>query len=411
MDEIDALCNALRKKDRIIVSNRSLSPLIVVALCRRKQRRHTQDYQLSYEIMNSNYYCIIMSGGVGSRFWPQSSKKNPKQFIDFFGTGRSLLQSTYDRFARFIPNENIYIVTHIDYLSHTLKQLPQINPEQVLCEPNRRNTAPCIAYASYRIRQKNPDACMVVAASDHLILDDELFRRSVTSVLDFVAHDDHLVTLGIKPSRPETGYGYIQMGGSYDEGFINVKTFTEKPNAEMAQLFVDSGEFLWNSGMFVWNSKAITTAFETYLPDIAALFNRDVSIYGTPDEESYIREVYDYCPAISIDYALMEKADNVLVYPSDFGWADLGTWGSLYELSEKDDQDNATPGGTRALFYEAKNNIVHLDNDKQVAVIQGIEDCIISQKGNVLLICRKDEEQRIKSFVLDAALAWGDEYV
>lgn len=352
-----------------------------------------------------------MSGGIGSRFWPQSRKDHPKQFIDFFGTGKTLLQSTYDRFRQFIPQENIYIVTHKRYLEKTQEQLPDLNPLQILCEPNRRNTAPCIAYGAYYIRKQNPQASIVVAASDHLILNESLFCDSVSKALQFVANSDYLLTLGIRPSRPETGYGYIQTGQPHNSDLLKVKTFTEKPNAEMAQMFVDSGEFLWNSGMFVFNSNTITAAFEKYLPDIASLFGSNMVNYGTPQEEEFVRELYGYCPSISIDYGIMEKADNVLVQPVDFGWADLGTWGSLYELSEKEELGNATPNGTKALFYEAHRNLVCLDNPNQIAILQGINDCIVSQKENVLLICKKEEEQRIKSFVVDAGLAFGENYV
>lgn len=359
----------------------------------------------------SNNYCIIMSGGIGSRFWPLSREDNPKQFLDFFGTGRSLLQSTYDRFSRFIPSENIFIVTHQRYVEKTLEQLPEICPKHVLAEPNRRNTAPCIAYVSYYIQKLNPNANVVVAASDHMILNEELFAQSISNALQFVSSNNCLLTLGIKPSRPETGYGYIQVGEQITENFLKVKTFTEKPDAEMAQVFLDSGEFLWNSGMFVWNISTIVEAFEKYLPDVAKLLGARPDVYGTEEEAEFIRLAYSFCPNISIDYGIMEKASNVLVYPTSFGWADLGTWGSLYELCPHDNQANAVSGDTKALFYEASNNMLSIEHPNILAVVQGIDDCIITQSKNVLLICKKDHEQRIKSFVMDVGLKFGEDYI
>lgn len=358
-----------------------------------------------------NNYCIIMSGGIGSRFWPMSREDHPKQFLDFFGTGRSLLQATYDRFVRFIPAENIYIVTHQRYVEKTREQLPEMDPRQILAEPNRRNTAPCIAYVSYYIQKQNPQANIVVAASDHMIINEELFARSITHALQYASEHNCLLTLGIKPSRPETGYGYIQMGEKVTDEFIKVKTFTEKPDAEMAQVFIDSGEFLWNSGMFVWSVRSITEAFEKYLPDISKLFGARPDVYGTEEENEFIRLAYAFCPNISIDYGIMEKAGNVLVYPTSFGWADLGTWGSLYELYDHDPQMNAVTTETKALFYEASNNLVSIENPETLAVIQGIDDCIITQSKNVLLICKKDHEQRIKSFVMDVGLKYGEKYI
>lgn len=358
----------------------------------------------------NHQYCIIMSGGIGSRFWPLSRHSHPKQFVDFFGTGRTLLQSTYDRFARFIPKDHIYIVTHESYKAKTMEQLPELDPKQILSEPKRRNTAPCIAYASFYIKQRDPEACIAVTASDHVVLNEEQFEHDLSAALRFVSQENYLITLGIKPTRAETGYGYIQMSDVTHGDFIKVKTFTEKPNAEMAQVFLDSGEFLWNSGMFVWNVATITAAFEKYMPEMAKLFDGKPGVYNTDKEKEFIEKVYTYCTAISIDYAIMEKADNVLVYPSGFGWADLGTWGSYYEISPKDSHENATPLHTRASFYDAKRNIVSLDNPQKIAVIQGIDDCIIAQKDNVLLVCKRSEEQRIKSFILDTGLSFGEEY-
>lgn len=354
-------------------------------------------------------YCVIMGGGIGSRFWPFSRESHPKQFLDFFGTGRSLLQMTYDRFARFIPRENILVVTNELYVDKVREQLPEIEPDQILREPTRRNTAPCIAYASYHIYARNLKANIIVAPSDHLILREDEFVRAASEALEFVADHEHLVTLGIRPSRPETGYGYIQMAEEKTGDFIRVKTFTEKPNAEMASIFLASGEFLWNSGMFVWNVESILAAFRKHLPEVTSSLENGLAHFNTPEERRFIDQAFPYCPSISIDFGVMEKADNVLVMPVDFGWADLGTWGSLYELAQKDDAGNASLK-TRTLFYEAERNIVTTDNPQKLVVVQGINDCIVAESGNVLLICRAEEEQRIKHFVADAALKYDKEY-
>ena len=282
-----------------------------------------------------------MAGGIGSRFWPFSRNNRPKQFLDFFGTGRSLLQMTFDRFSRLMPVENILIVSNILYRDLILEQLPEIKPSQVLLEPNRRNTAPCIAYAVNRIKSMTDKANIVVAPSDHLIMKEIDFIDAIKTGLDFVEKNDSLLTLGIKPSRPETGYGYIQI----DEGDTNlrkVKTFTEKPNAELAQIFFETGEFFWNSGIFLWNLQTIDHAFHSLLPEVALKFDGGKDVYNTADEQKFIDEMYATCPNISIDYGIMEKAANVHVLCSDFGWTDLGTWGSLYEMSEKDVDANVT---------------------------------------------------------------------
>lgn len=356
-------------------------------------------------------FCVIMGGGIGSRFWPFSRESHPKQFLDFFGTGRSLLQMTYDRFRKFIPEENILIVTNEKYVDKVQEQLPEIHPSQILPEPTRRNTAPCIGYASYHIYARNPKANIIVAPSDHLILNEQEFVRAASEALAFVDNHEHLVTLGIRPSRPETGYGYIQMAEERVGDFIRVKTFTEKPNLEMAKIFLSSGEFLWNSGMFVWNVSSILQAFRKYLPEVtSALEGGDgMAVFNTPKEREFIENAFPYCPSVSIDFGVMEKADNVLVMPVDFGWADLGTWGSLYELADKDEAGNASLK-TRSLFYEAEGNIVTTDDPNKLVVVQGVKDCIIAESNNVLLVCRKEEEQRIKHFVADATLKYDKEY-
>lgn len=346
-----------------------------------------------------------MGGGIGSRFWPFSREHKPKQFLDIFGTGRSLLRMTFDRFASFIPKENILVVTNETYSSQVLDQLPELRPDQVLLEPMRRNTAPCIAYACYHILARNPHANIVVSPSDHLILDEQAFATSIKRSLAYVDTHSELVTLGVRPSRPETGYGYIQLtaeeGKAHDD-FHRVKTFTEKPNREMAEVFVASGEFLWNSGMFVWNVQTIMSAFGQFLPDLCEVLGEGEGRYATDSEQTFIRDAFPRCQSISIDYGVMEKADNVTVLPVDFGWADLGTWGSVYDLKDKDEQHNVTLG-TNALYYEASGNIVSMDNPDGLVVIQGIDDCIVAQSEGVLMICRRDQEQRIKQFSGEAS--------
>ncbi len=354
-----------------------------------------------------NNYCIIMAGGVGSRFWPFSRNDRPKQFLDFFGTGRSLLQMTFDRFSHVVPSENILIVSNVIYKDLILEQLPEINSQQVLLEPNRRNTAPCIAYAINRIKAMTDKANIIVAPSDHLIVRELDFIETIKIGIDFIEKNDYLLTLGIKPSRPETGYGYIQI----DEGETNlrkVKTFTEKPNAELAQIFFETGEFYWNSGIFLWSLQTIDNAFNTLLPDVANRFNEGEKFFNTPDEQKFIDKMFPSCPNISIDYGIMEKAQNVYVLCSDFGWTDLGTWGSLYEMSPKDDSGNVSLK-CKSMLYESHNNIITLPSDK-LAVVQGLDDFIVAESDNVLLICKKDEEQRIRQFVNDVTLSFNGKY-
>ncbi len=368
---------------------------------------------------NLNNYCVIMAGGVGSRFWPFSREEKPKQFLDFFGTGRSLLQMTVDRFRPIVPIENMYIVTNVAYKQLIMEQIPDLKEVQILCEPARRNTAPCIAYATAHIRAlclkragltaKNQDwsrpemqANIVVAASDHLILEEEKFRQTILKAFDFVSKNNAICTLGMNPTRPETGYGYIQYLKNSEfriqnsEGIFPVKTFTEKPNLEMAKVFLESGDFLWNSGIFIWNLQTISEAFRYLLPAVADRFREGELLMGTEKEEDFIEQIFPKCPNISIDYGIMEKADNVYVIPSSFGWSDLGTWGSLYELSEKDEHRNVSLH-SETHYYDAEGNIVVLEPGK-VAIVQGVNDMIIVEEKGALLVCRKDQEQRIKEF-------------
>ncbi len=363
--------------------------------------------------MNKDNYCVIMAGGVGSRFWPMSKESKPKQFLDILGTGRSLLQMTFDRFVKICPAENIYLVTNAAYKEDILKQLPEISEEQVLLEPCRRNTAPCIAYANYRILNKNPKARIITAPSDHLIIKEDVFLKVAQKGLDFVSDKNALLTLGIKPGKPETGYGYIQVANDKPEKKLpnidRVKTFTEKPNKDLAKVFFESGEFYWNSGIFIWSLKSIMKAFKDHLPDVDALFKEGVGLYDTPKEASFIDDTYYSCQNISIDYGVMEKADNVYVYCTDFGWADLGTWGSLHEHLPVDEQGNSFRG-EKILAYKTKNSIVQMPKDK-LAIIQGLEDYIVVDADDILMIVRKEDEQDIKQFVNDVKYKFGEEYL
>ena len=376
---------------------------------------------------NQNNYCVIMAGGVGSRFWPYSRAEKPKQFLDFFGTGRSLLQMTIDRFRPIVPIENVFIVTNVAYKEIIKQQIPDLSEKQILCEPARRNTAPCIAYATAHIRalclrragltaasqdwsRPEMQANIVVAASDHLILEEEKFRQTILKAFDFVSKNNAIATLGMTPTRPETGYGYIQFvrdeldehsafSIQHSDGIYPVKTFTEKPNLEMAKVFLESGDFLWNSGIFIWNLQTISEAFRYLLPEVADRFREGELLMGTEKEEDFIEQIFPKCPNISIDYGIMEKADNVFVLPSSFGWSDLGTWGSLYDLSEKDEAKNVSLH-SKTKFYEAEGNIVVLESGKK-AIVQGVNDMIIAEEGGALLVCKKTDEQHIKNWILD----------
>ena len=369
-----------------------------------------------------NNYCVIMAGGVGSRFWPFSRNGKPKQFLDFFGTGRSLLQMTIDRFRPIVPIENILIVTNVMYRDLVLEQIPDMQSKQVLCEPARRNTAPCIAYAMARIKamvkaRGEKNANIVVAASDHLILQEDKFRETITKCFEFIVENDALLTLGMKPTRPETGYGYIQMEGAEAKELTvcKVKAFTEKPNLEVAKKFVESGDFMWNSGIFIWNLCSIESALQEHMPELAGKFllgenvvGADSSVFGTDKEDVFIQEMFPTCHSVSIDYGLMEHAKNVYVMPSDFGWSDLGTWGSLYELSEKDEADNVTLH-CDANYYDSHGNIVTLPHG-HLAVIHGLEDSIVAEANGVLLICKREDEQRIRQFYMDAEVKFEGKY-
>jgi mannose-1-phosphate guanylyltransferase len=353
-----------------------------------------------------------MAGGIGSRFWPMSRNVYPKQFLDILGTGKTLIQQTYDRLRKICPPENIYVVTNEAYVNLVLTQLPELTPAQVLGEPYRKNTAPCIAYASFKISAIDPDARIVVAPSDHVILDEAAFTKAIMKGLEFVSSVDSMLTLGIQPSRPDTGYGYIQFIDEkvQEENKISrVKTFTEKPNLEMANFFLKTGEFLWNAGIFVWNVRTIHKAIQEFLPELDALFREAASHFGASNEPEYIRKAYEQCTNISIDFGVMEKAKNVFVMSADFGWSDLGTYGSLYEHIKHDDQANAVVG-KNVMLYESRNCIINMPKDK-LAVIQGLDDYIVVESDNVLLICKKTDEQQIRQFVNDVKLNKGEKFV
>lgn len=358
----------------------------------------------------NNRYCVIMCGGVGSRFWPYSRVGRPKQFIDFFGTGRSLLQMSYDRIKGIVPDENILVVTNEVYAPQVLEHLPELKKEQMLLEPARRNTAPCIAWAAWHIKARNPQASIMVAPSDHLILKEDEFRKNILSGFEFVEKHDALLTLGIKPNRPETGYGYIQVGNASDtQGISKVKTFTEKPNLELAKVFIATGEFFWNSGMFLWSVDSIINAIRNNAPDIAEQFDSIAHDFGTPREMDSIKNYFESCPNISIDFAVMEKAPNVYVQCVNFGWNDLGTWSVLHDYSPKNRDGNVTQN-CKALLYDCKDNMIAVKRDKLV-VASGLKDYIVADADDVLLICPKCEEQRIRQYVNDVKASFGDKYL
>ena len=351
-----------------------------------------------------------MCGGIGSRFWPYSRADRPKQFIDFFGTGRSLLQMSYDRILPIVPKENIIIVTNDKYAPLVKEQLPDLDDSQILREPARRNTAPCIAWAACHIQALDPEASIIVTPSDHVITRELQFVESIKRGFEFVESCDSLLTLGIKPTRPETGYGYIQIGQPEADGINKVKTFTEKPDRDLAKVFVESGEFFWNSGIFLWSVGSILKALHEYAPDLMSVFERGRGIFGHPEEEiEFINREFPGCVNISIDYAVMERANNVYVECVDFGWNDLGTWSALYDMSPKNSDKNVTQN-CRVISYSSEGNVFAVNPDKLV-VVSGLADYVIADSDDVLLICPKSEEQSIKLYVNDVKLAYGDKYM
>ncbi len=358
---------------------------------------------------NKHRYCVIMCGGVGSRFWPYSRADRPKQFIDFLGTGRTLLQMSFDRILPIVPAENVIIVTNEQYAPIVKEQLPELKDDQILLEPARRNTAPCIAWAAYHIAARDPEASMIVTPSDHLITREREFEKSVETGFDFVENNNALLTLGIKPVRPETGYGYIQIGDEVATGVRKVKTFTEKPNLELAKVFLETGEFFWNSGIFLWKASTIIEALRNHAPDVATHFDAGLDAFGTPGEKEFIAQSFPACVGISIDFAVMEKAANVYVECVNFGWNDLGTWSALFDNSPKNRDGNVTQNCS-VLSYNSSGNIFAVRGEKLV-VVSGLKDYIIADAGDVLLVCPLSEEQRIKQMVNDAKLNYGDKYL
>lgn len=351
-----------------------------------------------------------MCGGVGSRFWPSSRAARPKQFIDFFGTGHSLLQMTYERMLPLVPADHIYLITNADYADTIREQLPDVTPDRLLLEPARRNTAPCIAWAAHHIKAIDPNASMVVTPADHLITREGEFLRALQAAFDYVESNEVLLTLGIAPNRPETGYGYIQMGNPIDGNFHQVKTFTEKPDAELAEVFIRTGEFLWNSGIFLWTADALLNALSRHAPDIAQRFESGAGVYGTPAEAEFISREFPACPGVSIDYALMEKARNVVVERVNFGWSDLGTWGSLRDNSPRNSDGNVNHG-CHVLTYDTTGSIFKVADTEKLVVVDGLKDYVVADAGDVLLICPLANEQLIKLYVNDVKQRLGDKYL
>lgn len=345
-----------------------------------------------------NNYCIIMAGGIGSRFWPLSKDNYPKQFLDILGTGKSFIRATYERFSPVVPDENFLVVTNKAYKALVLEHLPMLHDDQVLCEPARRNTAPCIAYAAYHIQSRCKEANIVVTPSDALVLDNREFERIIRLGFDFLSHNTNaLMTIGIKPSRPETGYGYIQVPkNGTQEAVRKVDMFKEKPNYETAVKFVAEGNYFWNSGIFIWTLEGIMNAIETYLPDIKKVFDQGIYNFGTPEEQDFINDHFTDCPNISIDYGVMEKSPDTYTIPADFGWSDIGTWGSLYTHVSKDEQGNAVRG--KVVSVDNHNTVINIEDGTE-AVVQGLDDYLVAYRDKSLLVCRLHDEQQIKVWI------------
>ena len=366
-----------------------------------KTTLHPKLYTLNLKKMNKNHL-IIMAGGVGSRFWPMSTPEKPKQFIDVLGIGKSLIQLTVERFDTVIPIENVWIVTSEKYKSIVREQLPGVPETQILLEPCMRNTAPCIEYVSRKIYAKNPEANLVFSPADHIVLDVDTFREVIKNSLEFTEKREAILTLGMMPTRPETGYGYIKSYGcqqstdNRQQSIFKVEAFKEKPNLETAKSYLADGGYYWNAGIFIWNAKMVVNTIATLVPDLATVFDKIEPYFYTEQEQNYINQFFPTCPNISIDYAVMEKAKDVFVYPANFGWSDLGTWGSLYTHLQQDENNNAVVG-QNVNMVDCKNCIVHTPSERKV-VIQGLDNYIIAESDNTLLICKKEEEQHIKDW-------------
>jgi len=365
--------------------------------------------------MDKNNYCIIMAGGVGSRFWPVSRNAYPKQFLDILGLGKSFIQLTYDRFANIVPEENILVVTTTQYLDIVKEQLPHMKEENILLEPYKRNTAPCIAYATYKLYSKNPDATVIVSPSDHLIVGENNFLDTILSALNYASRNNELLTIGIKPTRPDTNYGYIQANKSEsrimnEHSIYAVKTFTEKPNEELAKVFLETGEFFWNSGMFIWNLRTIKSEMEKFLPEVTTLFNGGEKYYYTLKEEEFIRRVYEECPAISIDYGIMEKTNKAVVFLSNFGWSDIGTWGSLYNQSSSKDAYGNIIKTSNVLVEKVTKTTIHEENKDKLVVARNLDNFIIVDTEDVLLICPR-EDSVMKEILVDLTVKEKSKYL
>ncbi len=359
--------------------------------------------------MNNNTYVAIMAGGIGSRFWPASRVQRPKQFLDILGVGKSLIQLTCDRFLKVCPKENIFIVTNGLYKDLVKEHLPFLTDNQILCEPSRNNTAPCVAYTAFKLKSLNPKATFVVAPSDHIILKETAFVDKINQGVRFAAENEALLTLGISPTRPDTGYGYIKFDENSQNGIHKVERFTEKPDLDTARLFLASGRYLWNAGIFIWNVESVLKAFEKYTPEIHQILGEGNGVYNTPQEQAFIDKAYPTTPSISIDYALMEKADNVYTIPSEFGWSDLGTWASLHAENEKDEAGNVI-NGNQVVAMNTSNCLVRVPKDKLV-VVKDLDDYIIVDEGDVLLIYPKSKEQEIKAVTGQIKLEKGEVYL
>lgn len=361
--------------------------------------------------MKEHRYCVIMCGGVGSRFWPFSRTAMPKQFLDFFGTGMSLLQMTVERVRPLVPAENIILVSNEAYKPLLLSQLPDIPEQNILLEPARRNTAPCICWATHHIYARDPQALIATLPSDHLILKESAFREAMLKGLEYVESHNALLTLGIKPTAPETGYGYIQQGVfcTDNPGVAKVKCFTEKPSLEMAEVLLASGDFFWNSGIFIWRADVVLRAFAESAPDVAEVFDAGAGCYGTPEERAFIEEAFPAAPSISIDYAIMEKAANVYVMPVDLGWSDLGAWGALYDISPKNEDGNVTQN-CKLLTKDCTGSVFAIKGDK-IVVASGLKDYIVAENGNALLIAPRSQEQEIRTMVNEVKTTYGEEYI
>lgn len=349
--------------------------------------------------MQNRPYIVIMAGGIGSRFWPYSRRKKPKQFLDILGTGRSLLQMTYDRFRAIAEKDQFFVITYRKYVSLVKEQLPELEDHQILSEPNRKNTATCIAYAGYKIHSIDPEATMIVTPADHLILQEVKFLKTIEKAVKAAQIDHRLVTLGIKPNRPETGYGYIQYHEGKGEDARKVKTFTEKPNLKLAKTFIESGDFVWNSGMFVWKGSSIIHALREHMQDISEIFDEGIEAFGTEKEDDFVSKAYLQVKNISIDFGLMEKSSDVYVILGDFGWSDLGSWTSLHEIREKDKQNNVVEAN--AILYDTENSFISTNSDKLV-VVEGLKNYLVNETDNVLLICPLDGEKKFRDFVSNA---------